>query len=65
MQIVLNIKLILLEVFQRESVANYCKHFLNHVDNLELELEFLMKQKYTNSQLIGEIQTDSLDSKND
>ena len=31
----LNIKLILLEVFQRENVANYCKHFLNHVDNLK------------------------------
>lgn len=30
--------------------------------NLELELETLMKQKYTNSQLIGEIKTKPLDS---
>ena len=69
-------------MFQKESVANYCKHFLNHVDNLErqlkqllevnlksdevfklsqekdrleLELEFLMNQHPTTSQLIGEI----------
>ena len=45
-------------MFQKESVANYLKYFLNHVDNLELELEFLLKQNSTNTQLIGEIATE-------
>ena len=32
-------------------------------NSLELELDFLIQQKYTNSKLIGEIQTYTLDSK--
>ena len=32
------------------------------IDNLELELEFIKKKKYINSQLIGEIQTNALET---
>ena len=55
MQIVLNIKLILLEVFQRENVANYCKHFLNHVDNLKDRYEITLFHLYLSLQYMYKI----------